>query len=371
MRITPESSSSIVPFGPAAFAEHGRLNGFDATSATTSSVAPKLTYFAECGASVRKDWIIKGVIAKAETSAWIAPPGHGKSALLAEIAVHCAAGRDWRGQKAKEPCGVVFLALERADLCKRRLHAYAQRDGFDDLPIAIHAGIIDLMSTGCVQAIIEIVREAERQFSYSVGMIVIDTFNKGIAAGNGDEDKARDQNRVAANLRRVQELLGVHIALIGHTGKDETRGARGSNAHLGDVDLMIQITGDDIKIADIVKANDQPERVLAQFRLEPIDLGVDEDGDPITTSIVSADHIDRPIAIKTNEPKLNPDQKTMLRLLHEAGQSGLATVEWNAKARQVNIGVKRPATLNDIQAKLKGLHLVRFYNGTWFAVTRV
>ncbi|MGD5438078.1 AAA family ATPase, partial [Xanthomonas citri pv. citri] len=145
------------------------------------------------------------------------------------------------------------------------------------------------MSTGCVQAIIEIVREAKRQFSYGVGMIVIDTFNKGIAAGNGDEDKARDQNRVAANLRRVQELLGVHIALIGHTGKDETRGARGSNAHLGDVDLMIQITGDDIKIAEIVKANDQPERVLAQFRLEPIDLGVDEDGDPITTSIVSAD----------------------------------------------------------------------------------
>jgi len=29
-------------------------------------------------------------------------------------------------------------------------------------------------------------------------------------------DKARDQNRVAANLRRVQEVLEVHVALIGH-----------------------------------------------------------------------------------------------------------------------------------------------------------
>jgi hypothetical protein len=30
--------------------------------------------------------------------------------------------------------------------------------------------------------------------------------------------------------------------LIGHTGKDETMGSRGSNAILGDVDVMVTIT---------------------------------------------------------------------------------------------------------------------------------
>ncbi|WP_314961502.1 AAA family ATPase [Bradyrhizobium cosmicum] len=364
MRIT-ENSSSVVPFIQAA---RGVING---SGSIAEPPAVKLTYFADCGAFIQKDWIIKGVIAKGETSGWIAPPGHGKSALLIEIGVHCAAGRDWRGHKAKAPCGVVILALERADLCKRRLHAYAVRDELIDLPIAVHAGIIDLMNPASVSAIVEIVRTAERGFGVDVGMIIIDTFSKAIAAGGGDEDRARDQNRVAANLRRVQELLGIHIALVGHTGKDETRGARGSNAHLGDVDFMVQISGDAIKSAEIVKANDQAEGVLAQFRLEPIDLGTDSDGDKISTAIVSIDPIDAPAATKTREPKLSPDQKTMLRLLHEAKPAGLSTADWNDKGRAVGVGRTRRATLNDIQARLKELSLVREYSGQWTAVTRL
>src|SRR5262249_292809 len=93
--------------------------------ATRKSLALKLTHFDEGDQVVQKTWIIKGVIARGETSAWIAPPKAGKSALLAEIAVHCAAGRGWRGHKAKQACGVLVIALERADLWKRRLHAYA------------------------------------------------------------------------------------------------------------------------------------------------------------------------------------------------------------------------------------------------------
>jgi AAA domain len=72
-------------------------------------------------------------IARGETSAWIAPPGAGKSALQTEIAIHCAAQRDWRGHKAKAACGVVIFALERADLYRRRLQAYRMRDGLQGL----------------------------------------------------------------------------------------------------------------------------------------------------------------------------------------------------------------------------------------------
>ena len=99
---------------------------------------------------------------------------------------------------------------------------------------------------------VDTIRTAETHFGCPVGMIVIDTFNKGIAVGGGDEDKAKDQNITAANLRRVHELTDVHIALVGHTGKDESRGARGSNAHLGDVDMMVQIAVDgEIRTATI------------------------------------------------------------------------------------------------------------------------
>jgi hypothetical protein len=97
--------------------------------------ALKLTYFDDCGAFVEKRSILKGIIARGETSAWIAPPGAGKSALLTEISVHCAAKIDWRGHKAKEACGVVIVTAPAAGRAARPASA-ARRDrplpGFPD-----------------------------------------------------------------------------------------------------------------------------------------------------------------------------------------------------------------------------------------------
>ena len=39
-----------------------------------------------------------------------------------------------------------------------------------------------------------------------VVLAIFDIYAKGIAAGGGDEDKAKDQNIVQANLRRLFEL---------------------------------------------------------------------------------------------------------------------------------------------------------------------
>jgi hypothetical protein len=52
---------------------------------------------------------------------------------------------------------------------------------------------------------------------------------------------------------------------------------------------MVQITGEGTKVAEIVKANDQPQRVVAEFKLEAFELGRDDEGDPVTTSIVTTD----------------------------------------------------------------------------------
>jgi hypothetical protein len=307
------------PNGPA---DYGRSADHEPQKRTTTPQPLALTFFDECGEFAQKQWILKGLLARGETSAWIAPPGAGKSALLTEIAIHCAAQRNWRGHKAKQACGVVVLALERADLYRRRLQAYRQRDGLnDDLPIAVAGTVIDLLNPNCVDLIVATVNRAKLYFECDVGMIVIDTYAKGIAVSGGDEDKARDQNRAAANLRKVQAQLKLHIALVGHTGKQEDRGARGSNAHLGDVDVMVQITGEGTKVAEIVKANDQPQRVVAEFKLEAFELGRDEDGDPITTSILSADNgsTTAPATTARKKTKLNlPDKpKAGLRALLE------------------------------------------------------
>jgi hypothetical protein len=280
----------------------------DKTSDTKSAKKSTLIYFDDAICEeISKEWIIKDVIAKDETSSWIGPPKGSKSALVTDLCVNVAAGIDWRGYKNKHRCGVVYFALERGKLVTRRLRAYAQRDDLESLPIAIKKGIIDLKNPKCVAEIVATIREAEVYFTdralalhdanpndrllpRDVGVIVFDTFGKGIAVSGGEEDKAKDQNMVFANLRRVQEQTGVHIALIHHTGKDESRGARGSNAHTGDVDVLFQITsGKTIKTITITDANDQPTGALTKFEMEVIKIGTDKDGDDITTAIVDAE----------------------------------------------------------------------------------
>ncbi|MET4149915.1 AAA family ATPase [Bradyrhizobium sp. RT7b] len=322
-----DANSIMLNGGPPALREEvDRAQHFQREKNTAAEesmpAALHFTLFKDFGALGKKRWVQKGIIALGETSAWIAPPGAGKSALLTEISFHVGTDRDWRGHRSKGRYAVVIFALERADLYRRRLQVYHERNHGPDLPIAIVDRVINVMAPTVGLEIVSTVKAVEAATGLPVGLIIIDTYPKAIAAGGGDEDKARDQNKAAANLRRVHEKLMVHIALVGHTGKQEDRGARGSNAHLGDVDVMVQISDNGgSKVAAIIKGNDTAARDLAVFSLELIETGRDEDGDPETTTIVSEAEGAAP-QTRAPKKKLPDSAKAGLRALREGLADG-------------------------------------------------
>jgi hypothetical protein len=274
-----------------------------------------LTFYRDLKEAKRKDWNIKNVMARGEVSSWFGPPGSGKSAILTDIAIAGASRVHWRGYRIKENFASVYFALERSDLVKRRNVAHRLRNELpDDLPIAISGGVVGVMSRSCVDLIVDAIKRTEDQLGRGVGLGIFDTWGKAIAAGGGDEQQAKDQNIALANMRRVLDKVNIHIATVGHTGKDETRGERGSNAKQGDIDLEVQISGDTIKSAVVTKANDQPLGPLTSFQLEPFDFGPDEDGDPFRTYIV-AQQIISGMATKT---PLSSKQQLGLEALAEA-----------------------------------------------------
>jgi AAA domain len=273
-----------------------------------------------CNQPIKKDWLIKGIIARGETSAWIAPPGAMKSALMAELATCVADQRDWHGHRATACHGVLYFALERADLVRRRLSAHYVRLGLkedDLLPLAVVPAMVDLMNPATVPKVMATIEAASACFGQPVRLIIFDTFAKLVAAGGGDEDKAKDQGRVFANVQRIKDASGAHIAFVGHTGKDETRGSRGSNAILGDVDLMVTLSGGEVKTATVTKANDAPEGPLFSFKSEVHEFGMDEDGQPITVNIVSPDEVE-------SRPAKGRDRWTKgLRLVRDCVEAAL------------------------------------------------
>jgi AAA domain len=333
----------------------------------SSAGYPFKTFDEMSGETAAKNWLVKGILAKGETSAWIAPPGGMKSALLAQASICVAGGLDWQGKRNKGAAGVVYFALERADLVEKRIRAHCLRLGLKSLPIAVVPVTFDLIKPDSVKRVITTIQEAEAVFGTGVGLIIFDTFAKLIAAGGGDENQAKDQGAVFANVQRVKNATGAHVAIIGHTGKDVQKGARGSNAILGDVDVMVEISGDLIRTATVTKANDMPEGPLFSFKSELHEFGTDEDGDPITVNVVSDEMVDA-VRSAPHEPKLKPNQKTVFAILHSAGAAGLTLENWNSQAKEAGIGTNRKADLTDIRNTLLSKGMIRSYGDRWRVV---
>ena len=169
---------------------------------------PFKTFDEMSGETAAKNWLIKGILAKGETSNWIAPPGGLKSALLAQASISVTGGLDWQGKRNKGAAGVVYFALERADLVEKRIRAHCLRLGLKSLPIAVVAVTFDLIKTDSVKRVITTIQEAEAVFGTGVGLIIFDTFAKLIAAGGGDD--------VDATIRTFGQVSGP-IVLVGHS----------------------------------------------------------------------------------------------------------------------------------------------------------
>jgi hypothetical protein len=323
--------------------------------------------FDDLDVDVRKPWIMKNVIARRETSSWTGGPKKGKSALVTDLAVSAARGIDWRGYRSKERCAVVYIAFERADLTKRRLEAYKRKYGLHGLPIAIvKAPAINVMTPESVEVLTDTIRSVEQRFRLPVGLVIIDTWAKALALGGGNEDRAMDQNRALGHLRQVEERTDIHIALVNHTGKDESRGTRGSNATEGDFDVLVEISGSTVKTATVTRANDQPEGPLTSYTMESYSFGTDEDGDEISVGIMSqeAQRVQEKAA-SDDEPNLTRNQRTLFDILHSAGPRGLTTEEWNERAREAGLGIKRKADLYDTRSSLLSKRLIRLLGERW------
>jgi hypothetical protein len=250
-----------------------------------------LIFFDEARTAPFQRYHIKGFIAEGATSSVFAHPKKMKSTIITDAGVHLAAGKaDWRGHRIPEAKGVVYFAFERHIQVRQALMAYAIRDGLENIPFVIVPRLVNMLDPECVELIKNAIDRVQQRYGIEVALSVFDTWNKGIAAGGGSEDKAEHQNAAAANLRRlIEQLPALHCLTIGHAGKDVSKGERGSNATEGDRDTGFAVKGENGTHAlEVAYANALPEgEVITTFEGELIEIGKNEDGEPVNSFIVS------------------------------------------------------------------------------------
>jgi len=231
--------------------------------------------------------LIRDTISIGALSALIGTPGVGKTFVALDMLLHIATGKPWFG-KAVVRGAVIMVALEGARGMWKRIRAWCERHGVDPdtLPIVVIDGSLNLRKDKTArQDIIDAARELSERTGLPVRAIVIDTLNRAMFGGN--ESASEDMGALIAGADHIRIATGANLMLVHHLGKDDTRGARGHSSLFGAVDT--ELTVEEKGKLKISKQKEGEDGTRFTFRLDQVDLGNDDEGNPVTSQVVVPD----------------------------------------------------------------------------------
>ena len=203
------------------------------------------------------------------------PSNVGKTFLGLDMAAHVAASKPWHGHRVDGGL-VIFLAYEGGSGIRNRVHLLARKLG--DIPLRIVRADFVLCDETGVERLLDLLQELSAQRG-PVRQIWVDTLAP--AMGGQDENSPEGMGRALRGIARLRDATGALVVAIHHTGKDESRGARGHSSLRAAADTEI------IK-AEATKQRDLEKGAVFRYKLKMIALGLDKDGEPVTTCRVQA-----------------------------------------------------------------------------------
>ncbi|ESQ73718.1 hypothetical protein ABAC402_17790 [Asticcacaulis sp. AC402] len=241
------------------------------------------------------EWFIKGVLPRAGLGVIYGASTAGKSFIALDMVACVARGVDWKGHKTK-PGKVVYVAAEGASGFRTRLNALSVHTGvaLEDLGVGVVADAPDLFGDGDADDLTEELCLVEAD------LVVIDTLARTMVGG--DENSAKDMSVLVARCEKISRATGAMVILVHHSGKDATKGARGSSALKAAADFEAEVSRDgDARQLKISKLKDGEDGSVFDFRLKVIDLGVDEELDKLTSCAI--EYVDAPKAGGSTQSK--------------------------------------------------------------------
>jgi len=298
---------------------------------------------------------VEGTLRDNEMSVIYGKPNCGKTFFMVDLSLHIALGREWNGREIEQGL-VVYVSMEGASGIKNRIIAFKQFYKVKDhIPMVVIPKAFSMMNAGDAANFLKTLYLIEEQHG-RVRMIVIDTLARAMAGG--DENSTKDMSVFVANCDAIREHTQAHMAVIHHSGKDDTRGARGSTALLGGIDTEIELTRDkDSKIVT-VKVTKQREMEASDdlfYQLETVPLGPDRREKMVTSCVVlpvNSDNIEK----KKKVFKVTARQQTVLNAIHN-------TMAKYAKERHVlsDMPITSCITREELNSELR---VKGFYEGT-------
>lgn len=260
---------------------------------------------------------------------------------------------EYRGRKVQQ-ANVVYVALEGRNGIPARFEAFKIKHEVNEAPFHLVTQPLNLASDA--DALIASIKT--QMGNKPIGVVCLDTLNRSLV---GSESKDEDMSAYIAAAGKIEEAFNCFVGIVHHCGVDATR-PRGHTSLTGavEVQLAVKKSEDGVVTVTLERAKDLEEGAEIFSKLEQVEVGIDPDGDPITSLVVVPSE-----AAPIVSTKLSKNQQTMYSILHTAGAAGLMTEDWYAKTKAAGVGTKRHADLYDIREALRGKHLVHEFGGRW------
>jgi hypothetical protein len=236
----------------------------------------------------------------------------GKTFSVVDLGLHVALGWPWHGREVDRG-GVIYIAGEGAGGIKQRVAAFRQHHGFEktaDAWFAVVPAAVNFRDKASVAGLVSLIKEAANKLGGRVRLVIVDTLSRALAGG--DENSSVDMGAVVNAADRVKNETGAHVMLVHHSGKDQTKGARGHSLLRGNVDTEILVKRGDGQWEisfQTEKQRELPAEGMLYLRLAKIQLGTNRRGKPITSRVVEK--------AEMPSPKLNEKSSMCLQTLNE------------------------------------------------------
>jgi hypothetical protein len=279
-----------------------------------------LTSFAEFKLEDHSPYLVKGLLPRRGLVVVWGPPKCGKSFWAFDLLMHVALGWKYRGHRVVAG-SIVYCALEGAEGFRKRIEAFRQEKLSED--DAAPPPPLYLMTTplGLVADAEAFVRDIKAQLGETPPIaICIDTLNRSLA---GSESSDEDMAAYIRAADAIQAAFNCLVVVIHHCGHDGNR-PRGHSSLMGALDVQIAVRRDsaDNVISELELSKDGDVGLQFVSRLRTVDVGVDQDGDSITSCVIEAiEGGAQPSARGDRAKRLSKAAQTTLRALSVASDA--------------------------------------------------
>ena len=272
--------------------------------------------------------LVDGLLGSTSLSVWYGDSGAGKTFVAIDLGGHVGTGRKWRSFDVERGL-VVYVAAENPQSVQNRVWAWMQHHRVSDVQLAVVVSPVNLMKQDA-RRLIELIESMEEPPK----LVIIDTLAR---AMRGDENSSEDMGLFVVACEKIRDRFKCHVLVIHHTGKDQSRGARGSSALRAAVDTEVELVkhSKGKRSFTITKARDgEFEGEPYGYELIDVPLGTNSKGRATKTAVaIEAD----PPEPKAKRTKLGAVQQIVLDALR-----GRMPLEAWCKAAMAQLSGDRP-----------------------------